>query len=87
MSFETKWHMKTVRKRDGYWQIPSGEYVVTAALENFDSDGASVFAVSGPGGWFTIHVAPEDLPKLDQDFEVLVGLPLEAASGRPEGGE
>lgn len=65
--FEIKWLKKTVfYDGNGFWSIPKGDYIVTAALYNF-SDNETVFSVrhNELGMWYTIHVRSDQLNVLD----------------------
>jgi hypothetical protein len=75
-SFEAKWHKKIVRPKGKYYQIPIKFYNVTAALYEWDGD-ETIFAIMAEDyspenkHWFTIHLAPEELSKLDEDFDII----------------
>ncbi len=71
-NFEDKWQGKTVVYKKGYWDIPEGEYLVTASLYKHDDDGNTIFAVfKKMGEWFVFHLADEQLPQLDKDFTII----------------
>ncbi len=77
--FEKKWFQKWVKPKGIHYQIPQKNYIVTAALYKGAADEqSSIFAIISedykPGTnpeWFTLHVADEDLVKLDEEFEFI----------------
>jgi hypothetical protein len=74
--FEAKWHKRWVRPLGKHYQIPIKDYHVTAALLKWDGE-ETIFAVMASDyntenkHWFTIKVAPQDLSKLEEDFEFI----------------
>lgn len=75
-AFEVKWHMKLVRPRGLHWKLPPKDYFVTAALLN-QLDGETIVAIMAVDysrenvHYITLHLAPEQLPKLEEGFEIL----------------
>ncbi len=62
--FETKWHNNVVEYKGGFWEIPHGKYLVTAAL--IDDNGEVTFGIMNEDKfWYTISTTKYDLDKLD----------------------
>lgn len=77
--FAAKWKDKIVRpKRIRYDWIPGEDYVVTAALYEWDGD-ITIFAIMSLDytienkRWYTFHLPEEELDVSLADFEILEG--------------
>lgn len=78
--FEQKWHYKKVKSK-GYYKIPDVEYYVTACLLDSAPESncfqLTKFAImacdysSENRNWLTFDLAPEEVDKLDERFEIL----------------
>lgn len=75
--FEEKWLNKKVKPRGLHYQIPIKEYIVTAALFEFESNGQSIWAIKALDyslenkHWFTFKLAPSDIEWINKDFEII----------------
>lgn len=75
--FENKWLRKKVKPLGKHYQIPIKEYVVTGALLEYEANKVTIFAIMALDystenkHWFTMHIAPEDMHWLDEDFEII----------------
>jgi len=76
--FEKSFLGKTVRAKGEYFQsIPPGEYLVTAALYEFDPGDLTILAIvhhtysKDNPQWYTVKIAPEEFAAAIRDFDVL----------------
>lgn len=70
--FEETYLHKIVRPRGNYYDLPMEDYVVTAALYEFEGDGVSIFAIEHDGDhWFTIKIEKEEFEECMADFEII----------------
>lgn len=75
-AFEAKWHMKQVRFRGIHWKLPVKDYVVMGSLLKWKDDDTIIGLIATDyslenGQAITIHVASDELFKLDEDFEII----------------
>ena len=74
--FEDQWFKKIVRPLGTHYQIPIKDYLVTAALYEWE-DGNTKFAIRALDystenkQWFTINIAPDEFELCMSDFEVV----------------
>lgn len=76
--FESKYHFKIVKPLNNHYQLPVKEYIVTAALYNYEDDGkTTVFAIKALDyslenkHWFAIKIADNEFDKCIADFEII----------------
>lgn len=76
--FTDKYYHKVVRPLGKFYKLPQKEYLVTAALLNFDDEGqTTIFAIqaldydSNNKHWFTLQIDIKQLDERMADFEIL----------------
>lgn len=75
--FGNKYLHKIVRPLGTYYEIPIKEYIVTAALLEFEENGVTIFAIKALDysvenkHWITIRIARDELEERLADFEIL----------------
>ena len=73
--FSDKYHGKIVKPIGKLYSIPKKEYLVTAAL--YDFDGQTIFAIRSldytfeSGQWITFNFYNDELEKCIADFEII----------------
>lgn len=75
--FEQKFLNKIVKPSGKYYQLPIKEYIVTAALLNYENNDITIFAIKALDynldnkHWFTIKIAKSEFDKCMSDFEII----------------
>ncbi len=76
--FESKYHYKIIKPRGGYFKFPIKEYIVTAALLNYEDNGkTTILAIKALDyslenkQWITIKIDKDELEARLEDFEVV----------------
>lgn len=77
--FEAKYHGKKVRPLGNYYKnLPQKEYIVTAALLNWEDNGkTTIFAIKALDynlenkHWTTFYISDDDFDKTMSDFEIV----------------